>query len=119
MKYFFLMKYFFKETKFFGFIMVVILSIITNDFFLYILDRFGYFSWAFKCCGNTLELFSNVKNITFLNYWKVMLSDVAVIGSGLIVLFIVFDWIPNGIMYVLGYKRSRVAGENIDNEESQ
>lgn len=48
-----------------------------------------------------------------------MLSDVAVIGSGLIVLFIVFDWIPNGIMDVLGYKRSRVAGEDIDNKERQ
>ena len=113
------MKYFFKETKFFGFIMVVIVSIITNACFLYILDRFGYFSWVFKCYGKTLELFSNVKNITFLNYWKVMLSDVAVIGSGLIVLFIVFDWIPNGIMDVLGYKRSRVAGEDIDNKERQ
>lgn len=34
-----------------------------------------------------------------------MLSDVAVIGSGLIVIFFIFDWIPNGIMNVLGYKR--------------
>ena len=32
-----------------------------------------------------------------------MLSDVVVIGSGLIVLFTVFDWIPNGIIDVLGY----------------
>ena len=47
-----------------------------------------------------------------------MLSDVAVIGSGLIVLFIVFDWIPNGIMDVLGYKRNKLANENIDNKES-
>ena len=100
------MKYFFKETKFFGFIVVVIVSIIANACFLYILDSFGYFSWV-------------VKNITFLKYWKVMLSDVAIIGSGLIVLFIVFDWIPNGIMDVLGYKRSRVAGEDIDNKERQ
>ena len=114
-----LMRYFFKETKFLGFIMVVIVSIIANAFFLYILDDLGYFSWVFKCYGKTLELFCNVKNITFLNYWKVMLSDVAVIGSGLIVLFIVFDWIPNGIMDVLGYKRSRIAGEDIDNREKQ
>ena len=113
------MKYFFKETKFFGFIMVVIVSIITNACFLYILDSFGYFSWVFKCYGKTLELFVNVKNITFLNYWKVMLSDVAVIGSGLMVFFIVFDWIPNEIMDSLGYKRSRVTGEDIDNKERQ
>ena len=33
-----------------------------------------------------------------------MLSDVVVIVSGLVVLFIVFDWIPNGITDVLGYK---------------
>lgn len=97
------MKYFFKETNFFGFIMVVIASIIANACFLYILDNFGYFSWVFKCYGKTLELFYNVKNITFLKYWKVMLSDVVVIGSGLIVLFTVFDWIPNGIINVLGY----------------
>lgn len=113
------MQYFFKETKFFGFIVVVIVSIIANACFLYILDSFGYFSWVFKCYGKSLELFCNVKNITFLKYWKVMLSDVAVIGSGLIVLFIVFDWIPNGIMDVLGYKRSRGAGEDIDNKERQ
>ena len=113
------MKYFFKETKFFGFIMVVIVSIITNAYFLYILDSFGYFSWVFKCYGKTLELFKKIKNITFLNYLKVMLSDVAVIVSGLIVLFIVFDWIPNGIVDVLGYKRSMAAGEDIDNRERQ
>lgn len=33
-----------------------------------------------------------------------MLSDVVVIVSGLVVLFIVFDWITNGIIDVLGYK---------------
>lgn len=60
-----------------------------------------------------------IKNITFLNSWKVMLSNVAVIGSGLMVLFIVFDWIPNEIMDVLGYKRSRGAGEGINNKERQ
>lgn len=98
------MKIFLKETKFFGFIIVIIASIIANACFLYILDNFGYFSWAFKCYGNTLELFHNIKDITFLKYWKVMLSDVAVIGSGMMILFTVFDWIPNGIMYVLGYK---------------
>ena len=48
-----------------------------------------------------------------------MLSDVAVIGSGLIVIFSIFDWIPNGIMNVLGYKRSKIAGENMDNKENQ
>lgn len=47
-----------------------------------------------------------------------MLSDVAVIGSGLIVLFIVFDWIPNGIMDVLGYKRSKLTNGDVDNKES-
>ena len=99
--------------------MVVIVSIIVNACFLYILDSFGYFSWVFKCYEKTLVLFGNVKNITFLKYWKVMLSDVAIIGSKLIVLFIVFDWIPNGIMDVLGYKRSRVTGEDIDNKERQ
>lgn len=109
---------FLKETKFFGFITVIIVSIIANACFLYILDDLGYFSWAFKCYGKTLELFYNIKDITFLKYWKVMLSDVAVIGSGLIVLFIVFDWIPNGIMDVLGYKRNKLANENIDNKES-
>mgnify|MGYP006992614705 CR=1 FL=1 len=112
-------KYFFKKTKFFGFIMVVIVSSITNASFLHILDNFGYFSWVFKCYEMTLELFVNLKNITFLNYWKVMLSDVAVIGSGLIILFIVFDWIPNGIMDLLGYKISSVASEDIDNMERQ
>lgn len=112
-------KYFFKKTKFFGYIMVVIVSIITNASFLHILDSFGYFSWVFKCYEKTLELFVNIKNITFLNYWKVMLSDVAVIGSGLIVFFIVFDWIPNGIMDVLGYKRSRAAIDDIENMERQ
>lgn len=30
-----------------------------------------------------IELFYNIKNITFLKYWEVILSDVAVIGSGL------------------------------------
>lgn len=101
------MKIFLKEMKFFGFIIVIITSIIANACFLYILDNFGYFSWAFKCYGNTLELFHNIKDITFLKYWKVMLSDVAVIGSGMMILFTVFDWIPNGIMYVLGYKSQR------------
>lgn len=48
-----------------------------------------------------------------------MLSDVAVIMSGLIVLFFIFDWIPNGIMYVLGYKSNKLANENIDDEESK
>lgn len=107
------------KSQFFGFIMVVIVSSITNASFLHILDNFGYFSWVFKCYEKTLKLFVNVKNITFLNYWKVMLSDVAVIGSGLIVLFIVFDWIPNGIIDLLGYKRSSVASEDIDNMERQ
>ena len=91
-------------TLFFGFIIVIIASIIANACFLYILDNFGYFSWAFKCYVKTLELFYNIKDITFLKYWKVMLSDVAVIGSGMMILFAVFDWIPNGIMNVLGYK---------------
>lgn len=59
------MKYFFKETKFFGFIVVVIVSIIANACFLYILDSFGYFSWVFKCYGKTLELFGNVKILHF------------------------------------------------------
>lgn len=98
------MKNFLKETKFFGFIIVIIASIIANACFLYILDNFGYFSWVFKCYVKTLELFYNIKDITFLKYWKVMLSDVAVIGSGMMILFAVFDWIPNGIMNVLGYK---------------
>ena len=110
---------FLKETRFLGFIMVLIVLIITNACFLFILDNFGYFSWVFKCYGNTLELFYNIENITFLKYWKVMLSDVAVIGSGLIVIFSIFDWIPNGIMNVLGYKRSKIAGENMDNKENQ
>lgn len=109
---------FFKKTKFFGFIMVIITSIITNTCFLQFLDDFGYFAWAFKCYGSTLELIYNIKDITFLKYWEVMLSDVAVIGSGLIVLFIVFDWIPNGIMDVLGYKRSKLANGDVDNKES-
>ena len=85
--------------------MVVIASIITNVCFLYILDNFGYFSWVFKCYAKTLELFYNIKNITLLKYCKIMLSDVVVIGSELIVLFTVFDWIPNGIIDVLGYNR--------------
>ena len=109
---------FFKETKFFGFIMVIIVLIITNACFLYLLDDFGYFSWVFKCYGNTLDLIYNIKDITFLKYWEVMLSDVAVIGSGLIVLFIVFDWIPNGIMDVFGYRRSKLANGDADNKES-
>lgn len=109
---------FLKETKFFGFIMVIIVSIITNTCFLYLLDDFGYFSWTFKCYGNTLDLIYNIKDITFVKYWEVMLSDVAVIGSGLIVLFIVFDWIPNGIMDVLGYKKSKLAKRDVDNKES-
>ena len=94
---------FFKETKkFFGFIITIIVSIITNICFLHM-----------------LELFINIKNITFLKYWKVMLSDVAIIMSGLMVLFFIFDWIPNGIMYVLGYKSNKLANENIDDEESK
>ena len=110
---------FFKKTKFFGFIIVIITSIITNACFLHILDDFfGYFALGFKCYGNTLELIYNIKDITFLKYWEVMLSDVAVIGSGLIVMFIVFDWIPNGIMDVLGYKRSKLANGDVDNKES-
>lgn len=108
-----------KKTKFFGFIITIIVSIITNICFLHMLDELGYFSWAYKCYGETLELFINIKNITFLKYWKVMLSDVAVIMSGLIVLFFIFDWIPNGIMYVLGYKSIKLANENIDDEESK
>ena len=83
--------------KFFGFIG----SIIINVCFLYILDGFGYFSGVFKCYGETLELFYNIKDITLLKYCWVMLSDVIVIGSGLIVLFFTFDWIPN----VLACKR--------------
>ena len=108
-----------KKTKFFGFIITIIVSIITNICFLHMLDELGYFSWAYKCYGETLELLINIKNITFLKYWKVMLSDVAVIMSGLIVLFFIFDWIPNGIMYVLGYKSNKLANENIDDEESK
>ena len=107
---------FLKETRFLGFIIVLIITIAC---FLFILDNFGYFSWVFKCYGNTLEFFSHIENITFLKYWKVMLSDVAVIGSGLLVIFFIFDWIPNGIMNVLGYKRSKIAGENMDNKENQ
>ena len=110
---------FFKETKFFGFIITIVVSIITNICFLHMLDDLGYFSWAYKCYGDTLELFTNIKNITFLKYWKVMLSDVAVIVSGLIVSFFIFDWIPNGIMDVLGYKSNKLANENIGDEESK
>ena len=58
---------FLKETRFLGFIIVLIITIAC---FLFILDNFGYFSWVFKCYGNTLELFYNIENITFLKYWK-------------------------------------------------
>lgn len=43
-----------------------------------------------------------------------MLSDVAVITSGLAVLIFIFDWIPNEIMELLG-----LGFENIDDEESK
>lgn len=93
-----------KEIKPLGFIITIIISFITDLIFLYFLNELGYFSWVFECYGKTLELFYNIEDITFLKYWKIMLSDVVVIVSGLVVLFIVFDWIPNGITDVLGYK---------------
>lgn len=108
------MKMKFFKKKVFSFIVTIIVSIITNIYFLHTLEVLGYFSWAYKCYGETLELFINIKNITFLKYWKVMLSDVAVITSGLAVLIFIFDWIPNEIMELLG-----LGFENIDDEESK
>lgn len=110
---------FFKETKLFGFIITIIVSIIMNICFLHMLDDLEYYSWTYKCYGKTLELFINIENITFLEYLKVMLSDVAVIVSGLIVLFFLFDWIPNGVMYVLGYKSNKLTNKNIGDKESE
>lgn len=99
-----------------GFIIVIIVSIIANAGFLYILDSLGYFSWTFECYAKTLELFFNIKYITFHQYCKVMLSDVAVIASGIIVFLMVFDWIPNGIIDVLGY--DKFANKNVDNDSN-
>ena len=96
------MKKILKEVKPFSFIIVIILSFVASGIFLYFLNELGYFSWVFECYGKTLELFYNIQDITFYKYWKVMLSDVAVILSGLIVLFTVFDWIPNGVIDVFG-----------------
>ena len=45
-----------------------------------------------------------------------MLSDVAVIASGIIVFLMVFDWIPNGIIDVLGY--DKFANKNVDNDSN-
>lgn len=96
------MKKILKEVKPFSFIIVIILSFVASGIFLYFLNELGYFSWVFECYGKILELFYNIQDITFYKYWKVMLSDVAVILSGLIVLFTVFDWIPNGVIDVFG-----------------
>lgn len=108
------MRKFFNETM--GFITVIIASIIADAGFLYILDLLGYFSWIFECYEKTLELFFNIKDVTFLKYWKVMLSDVAVIASGIIIIFMVFDWTPNGIIDVLGY--DKFANKNVDNDSN-
>ena len=97
------MKKILKEVKPFSFIIVIIISFVADGIFLYFLNELEYFSWAFECYGKTLELFYNIQDITFLKYWKVMLSDMAVILSGLIVLFTVFDWIPNSVIDVLGF----------------
>ena len=67
---------------------------------------------------NMLYKYQYYKENSDDKYWELMVSDVAVIGSGLIVMFIVFDWIPNGIMDVLGYKRSKLANGDVDNKES-
>ena len=62
----------------------------------------GYFSWLFKCYGNTLKLFFNIQNASVMEYFEVMLLDVVALVSGLVLLFFIFDWIPNGIIEVLG-----------------
>lgn len=41
-----------------------------------------------------------------------MLSDVVVVVSGLAVLFTVFDWIPNGIIDIFGYKNIKSENKN-------
>lgn len=98
------MKKILKEVKPFSFIIVIIISFVASGIFLYFLDDLGYFAWIFKCYGKTLELIFNIQDVTFAKLWKTMLSDVAVISSGLLALFTVFDWIPTWVMNVLGYK---------------
>lgn len=73
---------------------------------------------AFNAC-KTLDKNSEITKLVLLKYLKVMLSDVAVIVSGLIVLFFLFDWIPNGVMYVLGYKSNKLTNKNIGDKESE
>ena len=112
--------------KNFKFGMIKVVSVIADVCFLCTLGKCGYFSWVFQCyektlellCGLLMELLFNMKNITCLQFGKVILSDLAVAWSGLIVLSIVFDWIPNGIMKISGYK-NKIESESIGNKENR
>lgn len=98
------------QYKLIQFALVIIISIVSDFYFLEILEEFGYLAWLIHICRENLILLINTLTFTLNPSFFIItiLKDILGICSIIIIFHITLSWFPTGLMTIFGIDKQQL-----------